>query len=211
MGRVGRAVILVLVFVVAPLVALDVGTRIAVERISARELRNSPEIDAGDVETSVDSVPFLGRLLVSGETSFSIGLDDVTERGLSLDRIEFDVDGVVFNRREAINRRVQVDDVEQVRATVVIEEDTISDTVGVPVELEPGSARAAGVNVGLEMDGRDVRVSVAGIGAVSFPVPSTGYLSCEPSLVVARNRLEASCTTDTLPPLVNQALGEVNP
>ena len=43
---------------------------------------------------------------------------------------------------------------------------------------------------------------------VSSPVPN---LPCEPALVIAQDRVELSCTTDSLPPLVNQALSEVNP
>ena len=193
------------------LVAIDIGAKIAVERISARELRNADEINAGSVETSVDSFPFLGRLLLSGETSFFIALDDVTDRGVTIERIEFDVDGLVFNRGEALDRRVRIDDVGQVRASVVIHEDTITETAGVPVDLEPGSATAAGVTVGVAVVGREIQASVPGVGAVSFAIPSTDYLPCEPALAIAEDRLEVSCITDTLPPLVNEALGQVNP
>jgi hypothetical protein len=193
------------------LVAIDFGAKIAVERISARELRNADEINAGSVETSVDSFPFLGRLLLSGETSFFIALDDVTDRGVTIERIEFDVDGLVFNRGEVLDRRVRIDDVGQVRVSVVIDEDAITETAGVAVDLEPGSATAAGVTVGVAVVGREVQVSAPGVGAVSFAIPSTDYLPCEPALAIEKDQVEVSCITDTLPPLVNEALGQVNP
>ena len=211
MSRTVRVLLVLFVLFVLLLVALDFGAKIAVERVSARELRNAEQIDAGGVETSVDTFPFLGRLLVSGATSFSIGLDDVTDRGVRVDRIEFDVDGLVFDRGEALEGRVRIDDVERVRATAVINEDTIAAAAGVPVDLEPGSATAAGSTVEVAVVGRQVQAAVPGVGAVTFAVPSTDYLPCEPALVIAQDRVELSCTTDSLPPLVNQALSEVNP
>lgn len=210
--RCGGRILLVLVgLTLVLLIAVDVAAKVAVERISARELRNADEIDAGGVDTSVDSFPFLGRLLVAGETSFSIALDDVTDQGVRVDRIEFDVDGLVFDRGEALAGRVRIDDVDRVRASVIIEEDTISEAAGVPVELEPGAATVAGVTAGVELAGREVQVSVPGVGAFGFATPSTDYLPCDPALAVVQDRVEVSCVTDALPPLVNEALGQVNP
>jgi hypothetical protein len=211
MSRTVKVLLVLFVLFLLLLVAIDIGAKIAVERISAQALRDSDEINAGGVETSVDSFPFLGRLLVSGETSFSIALDDVTDQGVRIDRIEFDVDGLVFNRGEAFDGRARIDDVDRVRASVVIEEDTITQTAGVQVDLEPGSATAAGVTVGVAVVGREVQASVPGVGAVSFAIPSTDYLPCEPALAIVKDQVEVSCTTDSLPPLVNEALGEVNP
>ena len=211
MSRTVRVLLVLLVLFVLVLVVLDVGAKIAVERVSARELRNAEQIDAGGVETSVDTFPFLGRLLVAGETSFSIGLDDVTDRGVRVDRIEFDVDGLVFDRGEALEGRVRIDDVDRVRATAVIDEDTITAATGVPVDLAPGSATVAGSPVEVSVAGRQVQAAVPGVGAVSFAVPSTDYLPCEPALAIAQDRVELSCTTDSLPPLVNQALSQVDP
>jgi hypothetical protein len=211
MSRTVKVLLVLFVLFLLLLVAIDIGTKIAVERISAQALRDSDEINAGGVETSVDSFPFLGRLLVSGETSFSIALDDVTDQGVRIDRIEFEVDGLVFDRGEALDRRVRIDDVDRVRATVVIDEDTITETTGVAVDLEPGSATAAGATVAVGLAGRDVQVAVPGLGAASFAVPSTAYLPCEPTLAIEEDRIELSCTIDALPPLVNEVLGRVNP
>jgi hypothetical protein len=206
-----KLLILALVVLAVLVLVIDLGARVAVERISARELRDAEQIDAAGVETSIDSFPFLGRLLLSGETSFSIVLEDVTEQGGRVDRIEFDVDGLVFDRGEALDRRVRIDSLDRVRATAVVEEDTISGSTGVAVDLEPGSATVAGVSVGIAVDGRVVRVSAPGLGPASFAVPSTDYLPCDPDLAIGRDRVELSCTTDTLPPLVNQVLGRANP
>lgn len=211
MTRTARRLLIALVVIVVLLVGLDVLAKISVEQISARELRNAEEINAGGVDTSVDSFPFLGRLLLSGETSFSIGLDDVTEQGLRVDRIEFDVDGLVFNRSEALDRRVRIDSVDRVRATVIIEEDTITAAVGVPVDIEPGSATAAGVTVEVAVQDRLVQVAVPGVGSASVAIPSSQYVPCDPELVLAQDRVELSCTADALPPLVNDALGRVTP
>jgi hypothetical protein len=210
-SRTVRVLLILAVVVVLVLVAVDFAAKIAVERVSARELREADEIDAGGVQTSVDTFPFLGRLLLAGETSFSIGLDDVTDQGVRIDRIEFEVDGLVFDRGEALDRRVRIDDVDRVRATVVIDEDTITETTGVAVDLEPGSATAAGATVAVGLAGRDVQVAVPGLGAASFAVPSTAYLPCEPTLAIEEDRIELSCTIDALPPLVNEVLGRVNP
>lgn len=211
MTRALKWVLIVVAFFAAVLLVLDVVAKVAVERISARELRNADGINASAVDTSVDSFPFLGRLLVSGETSFSIGLDDVQDQGVRIDRIEFDVDGLVFDRDEALDQRVRINSVDRVQATVIIDEASISEALGVAVEVEPGAVSAAGVTVSVTVVDRTVTASAAGLGSASFAVPSSDWLPCAPSLELAPDRVELSCTTDVLPPLVNQALGRATP
>jgi hypothetical protein len=206
-----RRLLILVVLLGAVLLALDIGAKIAVERVSARELRNASSINAGSVSTSVDTFPFLGRLLVNGETSFSVVLEEVEDQGIVVDRMEFEVAGLVFDRGEALDRRVRITEVDQVTATVVFDEQTISDAVGVPVDIEPGSATASGVTVSAVVVDRTVQVAADGVGSASFSIPSTSYLPCAPTLILAKDQVELSCTTDTLPPAINQALGQATP
>lgn len=215
MNRTLRRVLVVLGLLVVLLVVVDLAARIAVERVAERELRDEERIQAGSVDASVDSFPFLGRLALAGETSFSVRLEDVTENGVTVDRIELDVDGLVFDRGEALDRRVRVDEVDRVEASVVFEEQTVSDAAGVAVELEPGRASVPGVagspTAEVSLAGRALRLGVPGLGAVELEIPSTDYLPCEPAVAIEQDRVELSCTTDTLPPLVNEALARTDP
>lgn len=214
MSRTLRRVLVVLGVGVTLLVIVDVAARVAVERVAEQELRDEERLQAGSVDASVDAFPFLGRLALAGETSFSVRLDDVTEGGVTVDRIELDVDGLVFDRGEALDRRVRVDEVDRVRASVVFEEQTISEAAGVAVELEPGRASVPGVpgspTAEVSVAGRSLRLGVPTLGAVTLELPSAGYLPCEPGVTVDQGRVELSCTTDALPPVVNEALGRTD-
>lgn len=112
----------------------------------------------GTTEATIDSFPFLGRLLVTGEVErITLHQEHVVARGITFQAIDVDLRGVRIDRGRLVRER-------QVEITG-IDRGTVSATVGL-AELArlAGGALANGIRVedGVLVLG-DVRVELAGV------------------------------------------------
>jgi hypothetical protein len=111
-----RKVLLGLGVAVLVLLLLDVVARLYVQRRVEREFRSASQVDAESVDFSIDSFPFLGRLLAQGEVSATLRLEGIEEQGVRIDEFTVEVDELEFDRDRAFNGEVEVTGLD--RATV---------------------------------------------------------------------------------------------
>ena len=200
---------LALVVLLLAYLVFDVVAKGFVEGRVEDEFEANPRLQAEDVSFSIDSFPFLFRLAAFGEVSATLELEGIQDQGLTIDRFTLDVDGLVFDRMSAFNGDVEATDLDQATASLEFSAATISDLVGVPVEISAdGQVTAGGSSVQAAMDGDTLVVSGEGFSPVTVPVDVSRYLPCSPETVVAEGVVRFSCVTDELPPVVNRVIGE---
>ena len=201
------------VALVVALVIVDVAARVAVERIAERELARNPELQVEGADAQIRSFPFVGRLLVSGETSFTVTLEGVVEQGVRIDEFSVDIDGLVLDRRGVVDGRVQINSIAEAEVRLLFTQESVSDLAGVDVAFEPGQATIVGLpgspSAGTQVAGGNLVLSVEGTPVGAMAIPSTTFLPCEPSVEIIEGAVQLSCRTDTLPAVVNDALGRV--
>ncbi len=202
-------VLLVLLLV---LVVLDVVAKGFVEARVEDEFRNGGRIQVEEADFAVDSFPFVARMAAFGEVSATLHLEGVQERGVTIDAFDLDVDGLVFDRVSAFNGDVQVTDLDQATTSISLSESTISDVVGLPVEItEDGTVIVGGATVQAAMEGRELVLTGDSFDRVVVPLRLNRFLPCDPDVVVADDLVTLTCVTEALPPVVNRVLGEAGP
>lgn len=190
---------LVLVGLAAAFVLIDVGLRLYVQYRVEAEFRNAAQVPADGVDFSIDSFPFVGRLLAFGEVSATLRLREVGDQRIGrIDEFEAEVDGLVFDRDQAFRGEVLVTGLDRATVRATIEQDTLSELFGVPVELRQVQAQVT--------DGGLV-FTVPGVGEQAVSLPARDYFPCDPSISVSDAAVELACTTTDLPPMVNQVIG----
>jgi LmeA-like phospholipid-binding len=200
---------LVLVVLVVGYLVVDVVAKGYVEGRVEDEFRESPRLQAEDVSFAIDSFPFLFRLAAFSEVSATVELDGVQDQGLTIDRFTLDVDGLEFDRMSAFNGDFEATDLDRATASIDLSEQTITDLVGVPVEIsEGGQVTAGGSTVQAVMDGGSLVVSGEGFSPVTVPLDLSRYLPCAPDTEVLEGSVHLSCVTEELPPIVNRVIGE---
>lgn len=201
-----------LLVLVVVLVVLDIGTRLFVENRIEREVRAAEVLEIGAVDATVNSFPFLGRLVASGEVDeFTLRLDDVGTETVPLASFELEVDDVTFDRSNLMNSQVEIDDIGTATVTATVDEETASEVVGLPVTLTEGEVtvtvdgqtQAAGVDAG---DGSIV-LSVPAADIPAIPLPQNDYLPCAVEVAVGDGEFSLSCTVEELPPVIDEAIG----
>jgi hypothetical protein len=202
-----RLVLLVVGLVVAMLI-LDFAARAFVAARVESEFRDSDRLQADGVDFTIDSFPFLARLGLRGEVSATLRLEDVEEQGVTVDEFEFEVDGMRFDRDRAFRGEILVTGVDQATATVSFDEETVSDLLGVPVAFGDGTGQAGGVDIEATMAGDDLVVSAPGVGEATVPLTLRRYLPCDPEVAFRPGLVDLTCSTDRLPPIVNQVIGQ---
>ncbi|HTJ76485.1 MAG TPA: LmeA family phospholipid-binding protein, partial [Acidimicrobiales bacterium] len=90
------------------LVAADLAVRSAAEGQLRRRVA-AAAAPAGATTARIDSFPFLGRLLVSGQVSrVEVSAADVTVEGLTFARVAVDLRDVTFDRNRLLSDRTVV-------------------------------------------------------------------------------------------------------
>jgi hypothetical protein len=205
------ALVVVLVGLVLAYLVIDVLTKGIVEGRVENEFRDASQLEVQDVSFSIDSFPFLAKLLVSSEVSATLELEGIEDRGLTIDRFTLDVDGLTFDRMSAFNGEVKATGLDQATASLDLGASAISDVVGVPVEIrDDGTVTAGGVTIQATMSGDDLVLQGGGFAPGSVPVNVRRYLPCTPETEVRADLVHLTCTTDQLPRIVNRVLGGVN-
>jgi hypothetical protein len=197
--------LLVLLAILGLLVGADIAARLAAD--SQLQRRLALEVpDAGSADVSLHSFPFLGRLLFSGHVSgVTAEVTDIQTDDLRVASISVDLDDVRLDRDALLSERVvDLESVGRGTATAEITQGDLSEALGIPVVLSPGSVgvRIAGRTVSVSAAVRDGTLVLSGV-SVPLPrlaIPGLPLLPCTPSAEALDGRLELSCRVDEVPP-----------
>ena len=197
------------------LVAADVGARTIVES----QIRDRVVLAAGPAgETSarIESFPFLGRLLTSGEVGrLRVAAADVTVEELTMARVALDLHGVTLDRDRLLSeQKVVLLALDRGTATAEVTAEQISERLGVTVTLEPGRARVRvggqTVTATASVTNNTLRLSVAGLSVPALRIPRLPLLPCVADAEILAGRVRLTCSVDQVPAeLVGRPLDEV--
>lgn len=195
--------------------AADVGVRSMAES-QLRDRVQAAASPAGDSSARIDSFPFLGRLLTSGEVSrIRVSAADVTVEGLRFARVAVDLEDVTFDRdRLLADRKVVLSSLERGTATAEVTAEELSDRLGLPITLEAGRARVrvAGqtVTATASVSDNTLRLSVSGFSVPSLRIPKLPLVPCVGDAEILPGRVRLTCRVNSIPSeLVGRALDEV--
>ena len=208
-----RKLVVLLVVVVGLLLVADVAARRASEtQLERRIVKDVPGATAAKVR--IDSLPFLGRLAVSGQVpAVHATADDVTVRRLRFSRISVDLHDVRIDRdRFFRHRQIDLEDVERGFATAEITQSDLRAVLGdVPIVLEDGriGVTIGGVRASVSVTLRDnvLRLNAGRLAIPTITLPRIPLLPCVTDAVAEVGRLRLSCTLSTVP---DELLREVN-
>jgi len=185
-------------------VAADAGVRAVAES----ELRNRVEVassPAGATTARIESFPFLGRLLLSGDVSrIRVAAADVTVEGLTFARVALDLSEVTFDRDRLLSeRKVVVESLERGTAVAEVTQDQLSERLGVTVTLEAGRARVqvAGqtLTAAASVGNNTLRLSVAGLSVPALRIPRLPLVPCVANAEILPGRIRLTCSVDEVP------------
>ncbi|HEX2191601.1 MAG TPA: DUF2993 domain-containing protein [Acidimicrobiales bacterium] len=205
--------VVLLVAVLALLLVADVAARRASE--SQLEQRILDDVrGATAAEVRIDSLPFLGRLAISGEVSaVHATVDDVRVSRLRFSRINVDLHDVRVDRKRLIvDRQVDLQDVERGFATAEITQADLRAVLGnVPIVLDDGriGVTIGGVtaSVSVNLEDNVLRLNAGRLPIPTITLPRIPLLPCVTDAVAEVGRLRLSCTLASVP---DELLREVN-
>lgn len=184
-------------------------------RVSAA-VATSGATTSGATTARIESFPFLGRLLSSGEVSrIRVTAADVTVEGLTLARVALDLHGVTFDRDRLLSaQKAVLTDLDRGTATAEVTEEQLSERLGVPVTLSPGQAsvRVAGQTLTADASVTDntLRLTVTGLRVPGLRIPRLPLVPCVADAEILPGRIRLTCTVDEVPPeLVGRPLDEI--
>lgn len=196
--------------------AADIGARTVAES----QIRDRVVIaagPAGPTTASIDSFPFLGRLLTGGEVSrLRVAAGDVVVEGLTFARVALDLRGVTLDRDLLVSdQKVVLTDLERGTATAEVTAEQLSERLGVDVTLEPGRARVrvAGqtVTATASVTENTLRLTVSGLTVPALRIPRLPLLPCVANAEILAGKVRLTCTVDEVPAeLVGRPLDELN-
>ena len=195
------------------LVVADVAARRASE--SQLERRILEDVSGATAATvRIDSLPFLGRLALSGQVAaVHATADDVTVSRLRFSRIAVDLDDVTIDRgRFFRHRQIDLEDVERGFATAEITQADLRAVLGdVPIVLEDGriGVTIGGVTASVSVSLQDnvLRLNAGRLTIPTITLPRIPLLPCVTDARAELGRLRLSCTLATVP---DELLREVN-
>ena len=184
--------------------AADAGVR-AVAESQLRDRVEAASSPAGATSARIESFPFLGRLLLSGDVSrIGVAAADVTVEGLTFARVALDLSDVTFDRDRLLSeRKVVLESLERGSAVAEVTQDELSERLGVTVTLEAGRARVqvAGqtVTAGVSVRDNTLRLSVAGLSVPALRIPRLPLAPCVANAEILPGRIRLSCSVDEVP------------
>ena len=207
---------MLLVAVVGALVLVDLAARryteARVER-SVRDAVSAGHLVADDIDASIDSFPFLGRVLAAGEVpGVTISLRDVGGQGVEVEEVVVDVRGTRIDRSTLLtDQRVLIGEIDSATVDARITEEALSAALGLTVDLEADGTTVSGGGVTspgtVEVAGRTILIGAPAFGTLVIAIPGPEYLPCdEVDVEVVTDALELRCLTDELPAAVVPAV-----
>lgn len=185
-----RIMLLSVVVVVAALVGGDLLAKRFAEQRIASAIRDRTS-GVADVEATIHSFPFVGRLLVQGKVSeLDIALSGIAGHGVDVARLEARASDITLDRGTLVGKRqVQIKGVDTVTLTATITQQLVPLPDGTEVTITNGRLR-------LPLPGNP-----------SIPIPDTSLLPCTSTARVQRNAIVMTCVSRTLPQIVIDAVG----
>ena len=188
------------------LAGIDIGARTVAEgQVEARAEAEAPR--GAEASASINSFPFLGRLLVVGTIRETrIELRNVSAPGLVYARVVLDLRGVEIDRGRLIRaQEAEILDIASGTVTIEIAQEALSEKLGIPIRVSAGEVRAtiAGqdVVVRTSVDNEVLSLSHALIPAsLKVAIPKTNYAPCVGALTVLAGRLRFTCAINDVPP-----------
>ena len=190
---------------------------VAARRASETQLENRIIEDVSGATAAavrIDSLPFLGRLALSGQVAaVHATADDVTVSRLRFSRITVDLHDVTIGRRRFFgHRQIDLEDVERGSATAEITQADLRTVLGdVPVLLGDGriGVRIGGAtaSVSVSLEDNVLRLSAGRLSIPPITLPRIPLLPCVTDAVAQPGRLLLTCTLATVP---DELLREVN-
>ncbi len=184
--------------------AADLGVRtVAESQLRKRVEAASPP--AGAASARIESFPFLGRLLLSGDVSrIRVAVADVTVEGLTFARVALDLSKVTFDRDRLLSQQqVVLESLERGAAVAEVTQEHLSERLGVTVTLEAGRARVlvAGQTVTATASVRHntLRLAVAGLSVPALQIPRLPLLPCVADAEILPGRIRLTCSVDQVP------------
>ncbi len=173
---------------------------------------------AGPTTAEIDSFPFLGRLLTSGEVSrIRVAAADVTVEGLTFAKVGVDLRRVTFDRDRLLSgRKVVLSTLTRGTATAEVTQEQLSERLGLDVTLLTGKAQVqvAGqtVTAAASVTDNTLRLSVTGLSVPALRIPKLPLVPCVADVVILPGRIRLTCSVDEVPAaLVGRPLAEINP
>lgn len=189
--------------------ALDQGARLYAEgkledRVEQR-LRG-----ASNVEASISSFPFLGRLLVAGSVP-EVGV--VAERTAVGDLVAASVAvrlrGVQLSRDALYAGNARVEDIDSGEATIDLDIAALGRVLRVPLSISDAGVTVTIAGRALRaapvVEGGDLVLRAAGVSPLRVPLARHALASCDAAGVrIAGGRVRLSCTVDDVPPALRR-------
>lgn len=197
-------VALVLAVVVAAGSLGDVLIRHAVEGAIADHVE--AQLPGAHADVHISSFPFVGRLAVSGKVpTVTAEVSGVAAGPLTFDRVDVHIADVRVQRSRILHGQVQLRSIRQATVVARVSQASIDSEVGLPVTLGTGTVGVGGLQVPAQVsvNGERVEVAVPPLPAVSITIPVTRLLPCLGAASIEPGELVVSCTTDQLPPVLN--------
>ncbi|MDQ6927357.1 MAG: DUF2993 domain-containing protein [Actinomycetota bacterium] len=193
-----------LMAVVGLLVAADFGARAAAANQLQHNLQKGvPSATSASVE--IDSFPFLGRLLASGQVStVHATVTDVDAGALKLARVTVDLHDVHIDRQAlAGQRRVELTSIGKGTATAEITQEELSTALHVPVRFSNGkvAVRAGPLQATAKVTVQDnvIRLTAGPVSLPAIRIPKAPLLPCVANAEVLEGRIRVSCTLNQVP------------
>ena len=197
------------------LVAADAGVR-SVAESQLRDRVIAAAAPAGATSARIDSFPFLGRLLLSGEVSrIRVTSADVAVEGVTFASVVLELSRVTFDRDRLLSdRTVVLASLERGTATAEVTQDELSERLGFAVTLETGraSVRVGGqtLTAAATVTDNTLRLTVAGLSVPALRIPRMSLLPCVGDAEILAGRIRLTCSVDEIPPeLVGRPLDEL--
>lgn len=189
--------------IAALLVGADLTARSVAEQELVRRVQTAvPE--AGAASVHIPSFPFLPRLLASGTVPrLDAEVRDITVKQVRFDFIAVELHGVRLDRDQLTrNRSIVLRDIVRGQVRGEVQQNALTDVLGVPVQLEDGRAavRIAGVTLGAEISITDGRLTISGLGITLPTLDLTGpLLPCIADAVILSGRVSLTCDFTEIP------------
>ena len=197
-----------LLFVLGALVALLVVADFAARAVATNELRARARDrveGARASEASIQSFPFLGRLLIAGSVSHvEVKVKPVGAGRLTFDFVDVDLHGVHVDRNRLLRERsVQLTGLRRGTVTAEVSDAEISRLAHVTITFSPGRAAVtvAGVRVSAPVSIRAGLLTIGqGARALQVRIPRGPLMACDATSVVVRQGvIDLSCTVHDVP------------
>jgi hypothetical protein len=167
---------------------------------------------------SIDSFPFLGRLLVGGDVpGVSVRMENLRAGILAVARLELNLTDVKVDRGELFAGRVRVVDVGAGRMEALVDGASLARAVGLDLRFTDGEVEihttVRGVDLSargrVTLEGNRLRIvptSVQGLGlpaaalTVTYAIPGADLLPCEAEVRPVPEGVLVACAVDDVPP-----------